>query len=167
MELIDKSIAHSARDSDKLACVMSKLRTFLALDSADKIATFEAIALVLYAKFLVASVPPRKWRSSFGAVATPSDGQDKDLATVRRVRLAILRALNNVPGSPNCLPQALTGRWMLERRGIASSLFIGTQPDDVGRPQFHAWLKVGEEWVTGVCDEDDFTLLLPGDAETA
>lgn len=146
---------------------MSKLRTFLALDSVDKIATFEAIALVLYAKFLVASVPPRKWRKRFGAVATHSTKQDANLATVRRVRLAILRALNNVPGSPNCLPQALTGRWMLERRGIASSLFIGTQRDGAGKRQFHAWLKVGEEWVTGICEEADYTLLLPGDAETA
>ncbi|MBT8427509.1 MAG: lasso peptide biosynthesis B2 protein [Erythrobacter sp.] len=146
---------------------MSKLRTFLALDSVDKIATFEAIAMVLYAKFLVASIPPRKWRNRFGAVATQSAVQGTDLATVRRVRLAIMRALNNVPGSPNCLPQALTGRWMLERRGIASSLFIGTQPDDTGKPQFHAWLKVGEEWVTGICEEDDYTLLLPSDAETA
>lgn len=146
---------------------MSKLRTFLALDSVDKIATFEAIAMVLYAKFLVASVPPRKWRNRFGAIATHSTKQDADLATVRRVRLAILRALNNVPGSPNCLPQALTGRWMLERRGIASSLFIGTQRDADGKMQFHAWLKVGEEWVTGICEEADYTLLLPGDAETA
>lgn len=146
---------------------MSKLRTFLALDSVDKIATCEAIAMVLYAKFLVASVPPRKWRNRFGAIATHSTKQDADLATVRRVRLAILRALNNVPGSPNCLPQALTGRWMLERRGIASSLFIGTQRDADGKMQFHAWLKVGEEWVTGICEEADYTLLLPGDAETA
>ena len=146
---------------------MSKLRTFLALDSVDKIATFEAIALVLYAKFLVASVPPRRWRNRFGVIATHSTGQDGDLATVRRVRLAIVRALNNVPGSPNCLPQALTGRWMLERRGIASSLFIGTQRDGAGKLQFHAWLKVGDEWVTGICEETDYTLLLPGDAETA
>ncbi len=145
---------------------MPKLRTFLALDRVDKIATFEAIAMVLYAKLLVASVPPRRWRNRFGGVATQSHGQDTDLATVRRVRLAILRALNNVPGSPNCLPQALTGRWMLERRGIASSLFIGTLSDDMGKPQFHAWLKVGDEWVTGICEEDDYTLLLPGDAET-
>lgn len=146
---------------------MSKLRTFLALDRVDKIATFEAIAMVLYAKFLVASVPPRKWRNRFGAVASQGTAEDADLATVRRVRLAILRALNNVPGSPNCLPQALTGRWMLERRGIASNLFIGTQRDAAGKMQFHAWLKVGEEWVTGICEEADYTLLLPGDAETA
>ena len=107
---------------------MPKLRTFLALDTADKIASFEAIALVLYAKLLIARVPPRRWRSRFGAVGE-TQGQAGDLATIRRVRLAILRALNNVPGAPNCLPQALAARWMLQRRGIEASLFIGTQVD--------------------------------------
>lgn len=145
---------------------MPKLRTFLALDRADKIASLEAMALVLYAKLLIANVAPRRWRSRFGAVAQPGEPTG-DIATVRRVRLAIMRALNNVPGAPNCLPQALAARWMLERRGIASSLFIGTQRDEAGQPRFHAWLKVGDEWVTGLCDEAQYTLLVPGEPETA
>ncbi|UOR14302.1 lasso peptide biosynthesis B2 protein [Qipengyuania aquimaris] len=145
---------------------MSKLRTFFALDSADKFASLEAMVLVLYAKLLIGKVPPRRWRSRFGAVARSSD-KSGDLETVRRVRLAIMRALNNVPGAPNCLPQALAGRWMLERRGIASSLFLGTQRDDTGKARFHAWLKVGDEWVTGLCDEAQYTLLVPGEPEAA
>lgn len=146
---------------------MSKLATFLDLDSADKIASLEAIVSVLCAKALIASVPPRRWRSRFGAVAHRNGDDTADIATVRRVRLAIMRALNNVPGSPHCLPQALAARWMLERRGIQSSLFLGTQRDEAGHPRFHAWLKVGEEWVTGLCDESSYTLLVPGTAETA
>ena len=145
---------------------MPVLRTFLALDTADKIASIEAIVLVLYTKALIGRIPPRRWRSRFGAVSA-SSGETGDLATVRRVRLAMLRAINNVPGSPNCLPQALAARWMLERRGIRSSLFIGTQRDSDGVPRFHAWLKVGDEWVTGLCDEERYKLLLPSDAEPA
>ena len=145
---------------------MPKLRTFLALDCADKIASLEAIVLVLYAKALIASVPPRRWRSRFGTVAA-HEGTSGNLATIRRVRLAMQRALTNVPGAPNCLPQALAARWMLERRGITPSLFIGTQRDETGFPRFHAWLKVGEEWVTGLCDESRYTLLTPSDAEPA
>ncbi len=145
---------------------MPKLRTFLALDSADKIASLEAMMLVLYAKALIASVPPRRWRSRFGAVASAT-GLNGDIATIRRVRLAMQRALNTVPTSPNCLPQAIAARWMLERRGIPANLFIGTQRDETGIPRFHAWLKVGEEWVTGLCDEASYTLLVPEDAEPA
>ena len=149
-----------------IAPAMPKLRTFLALDSADKLASLEAMALLLYAKLLIARVQPRRWRSQFGAVAH-TNGEAGDIGTVRRVRLAMLRALNNVPGAPNCLPQALAARWMLQRRGIEASLFIGTQVDGTGQPRFHAWLKVGEEWVTGLCDESRYTLLTPSDVHTA
>lgn len=148
---------------------MSNLRTFLELDRADQIATFEAMALLLYARLLIANVPPRRWRSRFGVVAAqPGDAAPMNqLATIRRMRLAIARALRNVPGAPNCLPQALAGRWMLQRRGIASSLFLGTQRDDQGVAHFHAWLKVGDEWVTGLCDENRYALFSALEAETA
>ncbi|WP_226700347.1 lasso peptide biosynthesis B2 protein [Qipengyuania gaetbuli] len=149
---------------------MSKLQSFLALDGADRIATFEAMGLLLYARLLVAMVPPRRWRSRFGSIgcASPQGGREAvDLGTVRRMRLAVMRALRNVPGAPNCLPQALAARWMLERRGIASDLYIGTQRAPGDHPRFHAWLKVGEEWVTGVCDEGEYALFSTGDAEVA
>ena len=145
---------------------MPKLRTFLALDRADKIASVEAMVLVLYAKVLIASLPPRRWRSHIGPFSQDAE-ISQDVATIRRVRLAIQRALANVPGSPNCLPQALAARWMLERRGIAGRLYIGTQRSDAAAPPFHAWLKVGDEWVTGLCDESAYFLLEAGNAEPA
>ena len=148
---------------------MPKLQSFLALDSADRIATIEAMALLLYAKLLVATVPPRRWRSRFGSVAghAATEVSAGNLATVRRMRFAIARALRNVPAAPNCLPQALAARWMLDRRGIASDLFIGTQRGPGEVPHFHAWLKVGEEWVTGLCDETQYTLFSTSDPEPA
>ncbi|EDL48645.1 hypothetical protein ED21_30609 [Erythrobacter sp. SD-21] len=84
---------------------------------------------------------------------------------MRRVRLAMMRALNTVPASTNCLPQALAARWMLGRRGIEASLYIGTQRDESGLPRVHAWRKVGEEWVTGLCDEERYSLLVPSEGE--
>ena len=148
---------------------MPKLKTFLALDGADRLATIEAIGFLLYAKWLVAMIPARRWRSRFGSVGRQPATQmtEGNVSTVRRTRLAIARALRNVPGAPNCLPQALAARWMLERRHIASDLFIGIQRAEGEPPHFHAWLKVGEEWVTGLCDETRYTLFVAGDAEPA
>lgn len=145
---------------------MPRLDNFIALDGADKLASLEAFGLLLYAKFAIARVPPTRWRSQFMAAA-PAESGSRDIATIRRVRLAILRALSLTVGADNCLPQALAARWMLERRGIPANLFIGTQCDADGKPRIHAWLKVGDEWVTGLCDEGRYTLIASGDAETA
>ncbi len=139
---------------------MRKLRTFFALDSVDKLASIEAMALLLLTKMMVLRVPPRRWKDHFGAI-NAVESAAADIATVRRVRLAIQRALGNVPGSPNCLPQALTAHRMLKRRGIDARLYLGTMRDEAGALHFHAWLKVGEEWVTGLCNEDAYTLMLP------
>ncbi|MEZ5681826.1 MAG: lasso peptide biosynthesis B2 protein [Erythrobacter sp.] len=142
---------------------MPKLQTFLALDSADRIATVEAIGRIAWAQWLVKAVPPRLWRSQFGGTARDdrkASGLDADIATIRRVRLAVARAHRNLPGDAACLPQALAARRMLERRGISSTLYIGTMRDEGGHRRFHAWLKVGEEWVTGVCDERRYALMV-------
>lgn len=140
---------------------MPKLQTLIALDAADRVATIEAMGRIAWAQWLVRAVPPRHWRSHFGtgAPAYPANSPaGTDVATVRRIRLAVSRALRNMPGSPQCLPQALAARRMLERRGIPSQLYIGTMRDDAGVPRFHAWLKVDDEWVTGICDESRYTL---------
>lgn len=143
---------------------MSRLSNFIALDGADKLASLEAISLLLYAKFQISRTPPGRWRSRFTAAAA-AENPSQDIATIRRVRLAILRALSLTAGAPNCLPQAIAARWMLERRGIPASLFIGTQRDEDGKPRIHAWLKVGDEWVTGLCDEAQYTLIASVGAE--
>ena len=148
---------------------MPKLRTFLALDSADRLATFEAMAALLYAKALVAGVASGRWHERFASVGAPRTGtpQGAELEVTRRTRFAIARALRNVPGSPNCLPQALAARSMLQRRGIEADLFIGTRLDGASENRFHAWLKVGDEWVTGLCDETEYALFTGHGAEVA
>lgn len=146
---------------------MSKLQSFLTLDTSDRFATVEAMGRIAWAQWLVRAVPPRHWRSHFGSRTDfPQPSAAKaDVATIRRVRLAIVRALRNLPGAPNCLPQALAAKRMLERRGIGARLFIGTLRDDSGVARFHAWLKVDEEWVTGMCDETRYTLFAHTEAD--
>ena len=149
---------------------MGKLCTLLALDRRDRVATFEALSALAAAQAMVSIVPPRKWRDRF-APFSPQAGSDaigkNQLEPVRRVRFAIARAARNLPTDPNCLPQALAARRMLERRGIESSLFIAAERDTEGKTHFHAWLKVGSEWVTGLCGKERYALLLPDGSEAA
>lgn len=146
---------------------MGKLSSFLALDTRDRRMTAQALPALAKAQLLVRLVPPRRWRARFGAMTaqSPAVPQAEQIETVRRVRFAMARAVRNLPTNPNCLPQALAARSMLQRRGIGSELFLGTQRDAAGVPRFHAWLKVGPEWVTGLCDESRYVLLLPGGSE--
>lgn len=149
---------------------MPKLRTFLHLDGRDRLASLEAMVALVVAAGLVRLAPPRRWRRRFGTIARPATFSPEDpanLAAIRRVRRAVARGERNIPANANCLPQALAARWMLERRGIASTLYLGSERGDGGINRFHAWLKVGPEWVTGHCDESRYSLLVPTGPEAA
>lgn len=68
-------------------------------------------------------------------------------AAVRRITWAIATAARVLPWKPVCLPQAVTAQWMLRRRGIQSTLYLGTDPGN--RYDAHAWVRVGGVIVTG------------------
>lgn len=54
-----------------------------------------------------------------------------------------------MPGLGNCLVQALTGRILLQRRGIPSDLRIGVAKKNGERLDAHAWLECGGAVVLG------------------
>lgn len=61
----------------------------------------------------------------------------------------ITSAARNVPWRALCLEQALAGRMMLGRRGIASTLHLGVV-NEAGRMEAHAWLEcAGVIWLGG------------------
>jgi hypothetical protein len=83
---------------------------------------------------------------------------------VERVAYAIPRVGARVPWRSDCLVQALAARHWLAREGVASNLTIGVRNE--GGFAAHAWLKVGDEVVTGGPIADFAPLFGPGDARS-
>jgi hypothetical protein len=78
-------------------------------------------------------------------------------AAVRRITWAVATAARLLPWKPLCLPQAVTAQWMLRRRGIGSTLYLGTNP--ANRYDAHAWVRVGGVIVTGGDDPRQYTVV--------
>ena len=53
-----------------------------------------------------------------------------------------------VPWRSDCLVQALAARRWLARAAVASEIHLGVRKDEQGF-QAHAWLKIGEQIITG------------------
>ena len=71
----------------------------------------------------------------------------------KQVRGAAVR----LPFRAVCLPQAMTARWMLARRGIKTRLFIGARAvDGPTSHAFHAWLMLGSVCITGQHEMEQF-----------
>lgn len=74
-----------------------------------------------------------------------------------RIRWAVETAARHLPWKPACLPQAVAAQWMLRRRGIASTLYLGIDP--ASGYDAHAWVRAGSVIVTGGPRPDHFAVV--------
>lgn len=70
---------------------------------------------------------------------------------------AVATAARHLPWRPVCLPQALTARWLLQRRKVRSTLYLGI-PNTQARVA-HAWVCVGPLVVTGADQVEGCTVV--------
>jgi hypothetical protein len=88
---------------------------------------------------------------------TPTSAGRPEIAEARRVRWAVQAAATRLPWKPVCLPQAVAATWMLRRRGIHSTLYLGV--DRATGFDAHAWVRVGRVIVTGAPEHRRFSVV--------
>ncbi len=110
----------------------------------------EAAAAVLLARFLLDRQPYKSvdarftaWTEKLKRTARPSDREWE------RVVWAIRAVGRRTLGERPCLPEALAGRLMLQRRGYEANLHIGVRKGEKGDLLAHAWLESGPSIVLG------------------
>lgn len=129
----------------------------------ERLLLLEAFALLGIARLLVLTVPFRWLARSLGEHMRESapEAEPTDLHQARQVGRAVLSAANNTPWKSVCLPQAVAGQWMLKRRRIATTLYLGVAKADAKPEQLaaHAWLRCGEAIITGRAGHRQFTVV--------
>lgn len=74
-----------------------------------------------------------------------------DSQTARMIGGAVRSAAGWTPWGSVCLPQAVAAKWMLKRRRIPATVYLGVMKDET-RPEkltAHAWIKCGQMILTG------------------
>ena len=67
-----------------------------------------------------------------------------------------------LPWDTKCLAQAIGGSWMLQRRNLPSTLYLGVNNNHSKEKwlEAHAWLRCGNEFVTGESRFERFKVLV-------
>jgi len=130
---------------------------------AERYLLLEAFALLGIARLLVLTVPFRWLAISLGKPTAESGNRSvpADLARARLIGQAVRSAANSTPWESVCLPQAVAAQWMLKRRRIAATLYLGVAKDE-GKPEklsAHAWLRCGDLILTGAAGHRQFTVV--------
>ena len=76
-----------------------------------------------------------------------------------RIAWAIRVASRYMPGTKNCLVQALATQAMLARRGHTARVRIGVAKDEGGQLKAHAWVECGGKIVIGGVGMSQYTAL--------
>jgi predicted ATPase len=69
--------------------------------------------------------------------------------TLRGIRWAIAAASHNLPWTSRCLVRALAAKWMLRRRQIPSTFYLGVATSERQSFEAHAWVRCGTFILTG------------------
>lgn len=135
------------------------LSRLLRLPAADRSLLFEAVLGLSIAGLAIRAVRFGRLAPRLGRhmAESPPASDEAATAQARRIQWAVEGAARHLPWKPVCLPQAVTAQWMLRRRGIASTLYLGVDP--AAGYHAHAWVRAGSVIVTGGPSATGFTVV--------
>ena len=85
------------------------------------------------------------------------------LEQAQRVGWAVRAASRFTPWQSTCLVQVLAAQQMLRERAIPGAFYIGAAPGEKGAGpvglEAHAWLKCGEQFITGEAGHQRYTVV--------
>ncbi|MDG0814413.1 lasso peptide biosynthesis B2 protein [Cohnella rhizosphaerae] len=129
-------------------------------DSLDRRMFLEALAYLTWARLLLL-LPFHKYARFLGQpmTETAQDTEPGSRESASRVSSAIRRAGRLTPLDTRCLVRAIAAMKMLQRREVETTLYLGTAKDKDGRMIAHAWLRCGNQYVTGAEEMRGFTVV--------
>jgi hypothetical protein len=116
----------------------------------------ETLLLMLLASLLIRCMSFARLARLLSAERT--DGAVASVAEIARLRRAAEAWGRRLPWRALCFEQGLTTHWLLQRRGLASTLFFGASPAG-GSLLAHVWVRSGERDVIGCEELEKFAVL--------
>lgn len=129
----------------------------------ERVLLVEAFVLLCLARLLVLILPFRWLAISLGRhmVETGAQVDSSHLRCARMVGQAVCSAARYTPWESVCLPQAVAAKWMLKRRSVGGTLYLGVAKDETKPEKLaaHAWLRCGSLIITGREGHRRFTVV--------
>lgn len=140
--------------------MIRKLKLFVALDYKTILLFLESFIYLGWARSQLIYRPFSKIAPSLGVFMeeTHEDIVGDQRVVLKHVRSAIHIMSKYTFWESKCLVRAIAAMKMLERRGIHSTLYLGTGKDDSEKLIAHAWLRSGPIYVTGAEEMHRFTV---------
>ena len=121
----------------------------------------ETLLYLVVAKSLIVVVPFRWWSSLCGTYQSETLRTEgiEAAAEIARLRRAVLRIGRYVPWRSQCLDRAMAIQFLLYRRHLSSTLYLGMEKNVGGEWKAHAWVRCGPHWAIGYSSLSQFSVV--------
>lgn len=126
---------------------MKLLMKFFHLPAKERAFFAEALTLLWIARIMLILFP---FRICIKTIQKKKKGKQASPDILDRIRHSTIRANRTAIWKNICLVQSFAARWMLQRRGIESTMTIGVARDAQGKMIAHAWLSSGDFQIVAV-----------------
>jgi hypothetical protein len=134
-----------------LSKLIKKIKIFIYLSGLSKKLLVEAVVYSALARLVISTVPFKKYKNYIGKYneETPYEIENEKYVVIKKIAWAIRVVCTRTPWECKCLVQALAAQRMLKKRNIKSTIYLGLKKDQKDNLNAHAWLRCGQEFVTG------------------
>ena len=126
----------------------------------DKILVAQTYLLLGFSRLAIRLLSMHRLTRFFGTqnVETAEEAPPEQLREARRIAWAISSVSPYTPWNSNCYPQAITAKYLLRRRRIPCTLYLGAafKKEKEEGLEAHAWLRCGPMYVTGGKGHEQF-----------
>jgi hypothetical protein len=131
--------------------IVRRIRSFLSTSPLERRLFTAAFLLTVFFRITLYVMP---FRRVIGWQGVPGlESPDAADPGSRPYREALHRALQlagrYAPWLATCYTLCLTGKWLLRRKGLPSTLYVGFRRAGEGRYEGHAWLRSYDAWISG------------------
>lgn len=118
----------------------------------------EAFVLSGIYRFMVLYLPFKYIKRQLGKHKTESTYEllVDEYRVAKEIREIVLLVCKHTPWESKCLIRAMLVQHFLERKKIATTIYLGVNKDDLNNMKAHAWIRCGEMIVTGQYEKDHF-----------
>ena len=137
--------------------LIRKLKTAASMPAGNKLLFVEALFTSAYVRFTLSYLPFKIIKGWLGKTNFVNDEEltPEQLIQVRRVHHALKLCNQYAFWKTECYTLALTGKILLKRRNVDSTLHIGFKKQN-GKHEGHAWLTTPKGVVAGNMDLTQF-----------
>lgn len=131
---------------------------FIKVPFSIKLLLIEVFILTGIIRLAVIIIPFKKLVKFFGRHNEESSREinDTEKAFAGIVAWAVNIVSKITPWKNTCIVKALTAQILLTRRKVSSTLYLGVAKDDKNNLEAHAWLRSGENIITGEAESKRF-----------